>query len=116
MIGHRKLPDFMLPIAKSICGCGAPEDAYGSVLQHLELRELPYERRPKEWPYGDARDLFMAYVLDSWGYTEHGGSIGGSWLSESGKGLLRFLKENGPDWQEKWSWVDKDDVHWGTFP
>ena len=33
----------------------------------------------------------MKYVLDSYGFTEHGGGIGGCWLTEDGERLLTVL-------------------------
>ena len=34
---------------------------------------------------------FLMYVLDSYGFTEHGGGIGGCWLTEDGERLLAVL-------------------------
>ena len=34
---------------------------------------------------------FLAYVLDSYGFTTHGSGIGGCWLTEDGERLLTVL-------------------------
>lgn len=34
---------------------------------------------------------FMMYILDHKGFTEHGGSIGGCWLTDKGRRLLTVL-------------------------
>ena len=34
---------------------------------------------------------FLAYVLDDYGFTEHGSGIGGCWLTEDGERLLTVL-------------------------
>lgn len=34
---------------------------------------------------------FMAYILDDRGFTEHGSSIGGCWLTEKGEMFLTVL-------------------------
>lgn len=33
----------------------------------------------------------LAYVLDSYGFTEHGSSVGGCWLTKDGERLLTVL-------------------------
>jgi hypothetical protein len=40
---------------------------------------------------------FMHYWLDKEDLTEHGGSVGGAWLSEKGEEILRYLREAIPD-------------------
>ena len=34
---------------------------------------------------------FLAYILDSYGFTEHGSSVGGCWLTKEGEKLLTVL-------------------------
>ena len=41
--------------------------------------------------------LSYLYVLDSHGLTEHGGSIGGSWLTTEGEAVLALLKSRDLD-------------------
>ena len=78
------------------CGCGAPEETrewLGKVMAIIGKRRTP------EWAswdeveatiQGDKSSLtyFVLYVLDAMGLTEHGGSVGGCWLTEKGRKLL----------------------------
>jgi len=92
------------------CGCGNPEDALAFMRDIMQVMKdgsdgnrselgVPYEqsawaKRAKQLeemlpgPLG----LSYLYMLDHLGLTEHGGSVGGSWLSEEGEKALELLK------------------------
>lgn len=94
------------------CGCGNPEDALTFMRDVLEIMHLrseenmteaifdrqgdaPWTKRTQELDAllgGGALGLSYLYVLDSFGLTEHGGSIGGSWLTPEGERILTLLK------------------------
>ncbi len=80
------------------CGCGDPVEAHKFAIEALScfdrdkvgfapgtgidaIEEL-VSRNPSAAAY------FIAYTLDKMNLTEHGGSVGGSWLTERGKQFL----------------------------
>ena len=44
--------------------------------------------------YDDKLLLCLAYTLDAAGFTDHGSSIGGAWLTDEGKMFLWLLEQN----------------------
>lgn len=79
------------------CGCGWSEDlakrAY-KVLQLFSFSGDEWNRRNwSVYKKKDFTDLTLAYWLDKEGLTEHGSSIGGSWLSDKGKKIYLSIKE-----------------------
>ena len=90
-----------------LCGCGSPEDTYEIIRRYLHIRKDKYDSNlsydevcdrymsdlridySDELQYGMLQ--FLTYVLDSHGFTEHGGSVGGCWLTERGEMLLTVL-------------------------
>ena len=82
------------------CGCGMPGEAMRTIEKYLETRKLQYpESRDKLREYfppdGDANPLVLclAYEMDRAGFTEHGTSIYGCWLTEDGEYFLWAIKE-----------------------
>lgn len=76
------------------CGCGDPDAAMVFVRNTLKLIG---ER--KEWGEGVEKEIpnegayyFVLYMLDHKGLTEHGGSVGGSWLSSKGDEVLKDIE------------------------
>lgn len=90
-----------------LCGCGSPEDTYEVIRRYLHIRkarfrdDLSYDLVKESYnvnlhmDYDDSIQYgmlqFLAYVLDSYGFTTHGGGIGGCWLTEDGERLLTVL-------------------------
>ena len=94
------------------CGCGNPENALAFMRDVMEVMRKRSEENMAESPFvshgdsnwmkrtreldamlGDgALGLSYLYVLDAHGLTEHGGSIGGSWLTHEGERVLALLK------------------------
>ena len=77
------------------CGCGTPEKAKRCVRDYLyalsilpEKRERLKQRFGTEYIYDNELLLCLAYMLDAHGLTEHGGSIGGAWLTRTGEVCL----------------------------
>lgn len=89
------LNDFELIESIPVCGCGMPNQVYG--LYHRVLASTPSSGE-EDWPNwsdrlaateGDERLYYViAYVLDHLGATEHGGGVGGAWLTDKGERLL----------------------------
>jgi hypothetical protein len=76
-----------------VCGCGNPEEVL-AVYHRLmwRLAEKRFDGRLAE--VTDGHELWldtMLYTLDAFGLTEHGTSVGGSWLSEDGERCLEVL-------------------------
>ena len=74
------------------CGCGEPEAVDRMMLAYLESRAV--EDWPKPAPAGVSKDaaLLLAYLADDLGWTEHGPSIGGAWLTDDGRDALLNLR------------------------
>ncbi|MGR9130754.1 hypothetical protein ACU8NX_18560 [Rhizobium leguminosarum] len=82
------------------CGCGSPEEVHKFVCDCLGA----FDREKQEPEWHDAIELiketvtndpenaayFIAYVLDTLNLTEHGGTVGGAWLSDRGKQFLEI--------------------------
>jgi hypothetical protein len=95
------------------CNCGNPEGTMrfiGRVLAEKRtiyaaegMDESLWDGLRKLLPYEDPKSLIVEYLLASKGLTEHGGGVGGSWLSGDGKDLLDAIELVG---DEEW---DTDD-------
>lgn len=72
------------------CQCASPADVDHAMLSYLEGsgRGVPQAM-------GSAareRDLLLAYIAADLGWTEHGGSVWGSWLTDAGREALANLR------------------------
>lgn len=78
------------------CGCGQPERVDAMMLAYLESRAG--EGFPKPDPAGVSEDaaLLLAYLADMLDWTEHGGSVGGAWLTDEGERALAHLRSAPP--------------------
>ena len=83
------------------CGCGAPNMAKEVIRDYLEVVKVKFdsnadfeEKFGVKFVYDDKLLLCLAYTLDAAGLTDHGSSIGGSWLTDEGKMFLWLLKQN----------------------
>lgn len=90
-----------------LCGCNCPEDTKEAIRKYLHIRkdfhdkELTYEGVVRRYRTDLGIDehsqvqhgvlQFMMYVLDKEGYTEHGGSVGGCWLTKKGEMFMDVL-------------------------
>lgn len=74
------------------CGCGNPEEAAKTLMVLLRFCPLHNHRDELESMIPDVglRHLVL-YSLENHGLIEHGGSIGGSWLTDKGKAVLAAL-------------------------
>ncbi len=86
------------------CGCGSPSEGYAALLETLQSyhtngdRRKWSEARGGNWSGdGNGYDYLILYFLNAHHLMEHGGSVGGSWLTKKGESVLRFLEEWGTD-------------------
>ena len=93
--GDRNLIEEAVSTLMGWCGCGSPEDVTELVMRFLELSvhwdvEGAQETRDKREALcgGHAQLYLVAYVADALGWTEHGGSVGGEWLTDTGEAAL----------------------------
>jgi hypothetical protein len=104
-----------------MCGCGSPPAAARLVYDVLRVIETRWREckaldlfKPSDRPALDAiwREedramkallpsdgvyYFVLYLLDRWDLLEHGGSVGGSWLTDRGRAVLEALEREAPD-------------------
>lgn len=65
------------------CGCGNSDELAKDVLK--VFLAIATKDSSHELIYSDKYHELIAHMLDSAGITEHGSSVGGSWLSSKGK-------------------------------
>jgi len=86
-----------------LCGCGIPEET-NEVLRttlNIQSSNCTWKERQKQFSDICNADMdnenysgliqFVLYILNDKDILEHGGSVGGSWLSEKGKVYLDLL-------------------------
>lgn len=80
--------------ADAWCGCGCPEEAWRVVRDVLALCPL-YENRDalEQMLPNDGVQMIVLGLLDRLELIEHGGSIGGSWLTPKGEAALSALNK-----------------------
>ena len=100
VVAHAKLTrqEVRVILENEFCGCGNPELATAALLQMLRLHPL-YDHRAEfdEWVPDDGVQYLLMYQLDRMELTEHGGSVGGAWLTDKGKALLAALEREEAD-------------------
>jgi hypothetical protein len=95
------------------CGCGNPEEAYALVRDLLTLAPFHQDWRKVAGRIGgndgdDGPYYLILYMLDAAGLIEHGGSVGGSWLTAKGVHYLDLMKRH------EWDDFDDADGHGGS--
>lgn len=83
------------------CGCGDPDIAKRVVRDYLEVinnkfdSDVTFEKKfGVDLVYDNDLLLCLAYTIDAAGFTEHGSSISGAWLTDEGKMFLWLLQQN----------------------
>lgn len=77
----------------SFCGCGAQQETMRyllGLLDYIAEKRFDWAEMERRLPGGDGSYLPL-YALDAMGLTEHGGNVGGSWLTDEGERLRRWL-------------------------
>ena len=79
-------------LADWFCGCGHPEHACAALLRLLRLQPL-YNNRAEidAWLPDDGVQHLLLYKLSADDLTEHGGSVGGGWLTDKGRDVQAAL-------------------------
>lgn len=79
-----------------MCGCGMPELAVERLRDILALHPLYDHRAEFQALVPDTGlEYMLLYMLDHLGLTEHGGGIGGGWLTDEGKAVLAAIQTHG---------------------
>lgn len=97
--------DDMLFADVGLCGCGYFEATVGTIYEYLKHKKDYGGENYKweEWHKWEAEFVeehkellyeFFRYILDNRGFTEHGTSIGGAWITDKGKRLVKLLEES----------------------
>lgn len=94
------------------CGCGDPEAVMREICKYFSILDWRdsirhYEREMYNKLCKKFREAFgvesiydnpllmaLAYAMDAAGFTDHGTSIGGAWLTDEGKMFLYVLRNN----------------------
>ena len=93
--GHGNLITESVNILMDWCRCGNPEDITAMAFLYLTAVE-------NEVGYKDGQEItsipveawdLLSYICDGLEWTDHGGSVGGSWLTDTGKEALRRYTE-----------------------
>jgi hypothetical protein len=80
------------------CGCGSPDAAADTLRILLALHPLHSNREAFEVlvPNNGVQYLLL-YTLDKFDLTEHGGNVGGGWLTDKGHAVLAALEREKAD-------------------
>jgi hypothetical protein len=80
------------------CGCGSPDAAADTLRILLALHPLHSNREAFEAlvPNNGIQYLLL-YTLDQFDLTEHGGNVGGGWLTDKGHAVLAALDNEKAD-------------------
>lgn len=92
------IPDGIAKIDDVFCGCGDPEAAWEEIKK--ELTRLNQEHMERKEIESSGLWYIMAYLIGHMELSEHGGGIGGAWLTPLGKETLDFLEKYGANWKE----------------
>jgi len=96
------------------CGCGQPWSAEEWISQGLEcikhievLRDSVEKTKGRKWDEvcasiqaeynklgNEGQVMVLLYCFDAAGLTEHGGSVGGCWLTQKGEDLRKQLSDD----------------------
>lgn len=75
------------------CGCGSPSTAIKYVADILQTIQDKDYKEVEAFFKSEGEFYFVLYNLDHLRFTEHGTSIGFSWLTDKGKKFLEDAKE-----------------------
>jgi hypothetical protein len=96
------------PEGLDFCGCGNPEDVWRlihSILALTPLHEDGHRQQVRELVGTDAAFHVVLYVMTSGDLLEHGGSVGGSWITPKGEWARWAIGLVADEWG--WDTVDE---------
>lgn len=79
--------------ASGLCLCGADWHGKAGLIRLLEAHASDDPGRFDAVLPDPELQVAMLWLVDAAGFSEHGGSVGGAWLSERGKQVLELLRE-----------------------
>ena len=86
------LPELRVFLQPWFCGCGSPDLAASRLRDLLALHPLHANREAFEALVpDDGLEMLLLYTLSHFGLTEHGGTVGGGWLTPLGAQVLEAL-------------------------
>jgi hypothetical protein len=85
-------------LSEWFCGCGRPQDAAAALSRLLRLHPL-YDNGAEfeSWIPDSGVQFLLLYTIDNHGLTEHGGGIGGGWLTGKGEAVRDALAREESD-------------------
>ena len=90
--------ELRVALAEWFCGCGAPDEACARLLDVLRLCPLHSNREAFERLVpGDGWQMLLLYSMTNYDLIEHGGSVGGSWLTDKGREVRDALEREAGD-------------------
>jgi len=91
-------PELRVFLQTWFCGCGSPDLAAAYLLRLLDLHPLYEHRQELEALISDTGlEMLILYTLDRFDLTEHGGTVGGAWLSPKGEAVREALRAESGD-------------------
>ena len=93
--GHGNLITESVNSLMGWCKCGDPADVTAMTFLYLTAvdNKVDYKTAQSTTGIPDEAWLLLSYICDGLEWTEHGGSVGGSWLTDTGKEALRRYAE-----------------------
>lgn len=67
------------------CACDRPYEVDRMMLAYLDVIALDTWPRPPPRGVSDDATTLLAYIADHLGWTDHGTSVGGAWLTDAGQ-------------------------------
>lgn len=87
--GEESWPEMLL---ETICGCGDPGLVVATMAAYLQRVETGSDAQVRFATPDYVADYLIACMADDHHFTEHGGAIGGSWLTDAGKRWLELWR------------------------
>ncbi len=88
---YQRPEDYLWITIMGACGCGTGVAPYRAV-EILENFKKEYTDKTRFDVYDNLADEVIAHWLDKVGLLDHGGSIGGSWITDKGKEVLAEIE------------------------
>ena len=100
----KRIPLGFRGLRNMCCGCGDPTTFYRAAFDALSYFESDHGARDYDWPYSTPAVYFLCNVMDYLCLVDHGTSLAGGWLTQSGKDVIAFMR--GHEWNDAHSFED----------
>lgn len=74
------------------CSCDRPQEVDRMMLSYLTARSADGWPKPHPEAVSDDAETLLAYIADDLGWTEHGSTVGGAWLTTDGTEAMLNLR------------------------